>query len=350
MPGVVIKQAGQLRTIASGLLQKAGASEDIAGQVADSLVLSNLKGVDSHGVIKVPGYLQKIRHGELNPKARPRLRSNRGATASVDGCWGFGQIAGRHATAVVVRLAREYGVATVAVTNCNHVGRTGEYVERIASEGLVALAMCSGANPGGNAAPYGGTRRLLGTNPIAWGIPRTDGKPPIVTDFATSAIAAGKLDVLMNEGKQVPDGALLDRTGRPTTDPAAFGNGGALLPFGQQKGYGLMLVIEILVNTWAGFAPASSKEFTLGNPMVLVAWDPDVFTDRMTFDRLVDELAVNLKGVPPSDGFEAVLLPGELEEATQAHRSARGIPLPVATWSAILREARELNLTLPEGA
>ncbi len=344
--GVIFKPAAQLRELAQRLLVTAGAPTDLATAVAESLVLSNLKGLDSHGIIKVPIYLEKIKNNELQPQARPDLSRKNGATATVDAGWGFGQTAGRYAVEVATGLARELGVGTVAVSRCNHVGRTGEYVERIADRGLVGFAICSGANPGGSVAPYGGARRLLGTNPMAWGVPRGQNKAPIVSDFATSTIAAGKLDVYLHQGRPAPEGTLLDAEGNDSTDPRVFFEGGALLPFGLQKGYAINLLIEILATTWTGFAPASSREFRLGNPMVLTAWDPTRFTEQESFDRLVEELVSNVESTPPRQGVEQVLLPGEPEQRVFVERSMSGIPLPDATWRSLEKAAGHYGIEI----
>lgn len=346
---VVVKSATELREIAEKLLIWAEAPRDVAATVAESLVLSNLKGLDSHGIIKVPAYLQKIRNSELYPGARPVLSRKEGATATVDAGWGFGQTAGRFAVEAVIDIAREFGVGTVAVSRCNHVGRTGEYVERIAQQGFVGVAVCSGANPGGSVAPYGGARRLFGTNPIAWGVPRSAGEPPIISDFATSAIAAGKLDVYLHEGRPAPNDALIDAEGRESTDPRVFFDDGALLPFGRQKGYAINLLIEILATTWTGFAPASSREFRLGNPMVLTAWDSGRFTAQDRAAGLVEELVANIKATPPRQGVDEVLLPGEPEERVFLERSKSGIPLAPATWQLLEEEALRRGIVVSAG-
>ena len=209
--------------------------------MARSLVLSNLVGHDSHGVIRLAQYAAWIADGQIRPAAAARRPAPQ-AAAVVDGGWGFGQPAAQLATRTAAELAREHAVAAVTIRDCNHVGRLGEYVAELASAGLMGLAFC---NSGAVVAPFGGTGRALGTNPFAWAAPGA-GPDPLVLDFSTAGVAEGKLRVAGAEGREVAPGLIVDSGGQPTTRPEDFFAGGALLPFGGHKGSGMSIMIELL--------------------------------------------------------------------------------------------------------
>ncbi|GIW08501.1 MAG: dehydrogenase [Dehalococcoidia bacterium] len=331
-----VVSANELERLAAAILHRLGAPGDIAGIVAESLVEANLLGHDSHGVIQLLRYASKVAEGSLQPAARATVRRRQGATATVDGGWGFGHPAAHLAVATAAPLAAEFGIAAVVVERVNHVGRLGEYVEALAAAGQIGIATAAGAGRGGSVAPFGGRERIFGTNPIAIAVPVPSHRPPLVIDFATAAIAAGKIDIALAEGKPLPEGVLLDAAGVPTTDPAAFAAGGALLPFGGHKGSGLMLMIELVTSVLAGFAPASSTEWQPGNPALLIALAVDAFTSRERFARLTEELLHRVESSAPAEGVAEVLLPGALEARTRAKREREGIPVPEPTWRQLI--------------
>ena len=181
-----------LKRLGQAILEAVGTPEDLAAIVAGSLVDANLAGHDSHGVIRLTSYVAGVRSGQVQPGARAVVESLGDACARVDGAWGWGQPAAHIATDTASKLARANGVGLVTVGRCNHIGRLGEYIEDLSRAGQIGLMTC---NSPPAVAPYGGYTRLLGTNPIAWGAPRSPGKPPIVVDFATASIAEGKLRI-----------------------------------------------------------------------------------------------------------------------------------------------------------
>ena len=205
--------ADELIALAQQALTGLGAPPATAGQVARSLVLSNLVGHDSHGVIRLAQYAAWIADGQIRPAAAAAVARRQQATAVVDGGWGFGQPAAQLATRTAAELAREHAVAAVTIRDCNHVGRLGEYVAELASAGLMGLAFC---NSGAVVAPFGGTGRALGTNPFAWAAPGA-GPDPLVLDFSTAGVAEGKLRVAGAEGREVAPGLIVDP--RPADDP-----------------------------------------------------------------------------------------------------------------------------------
>ena len=239
-----------LIALAAAILVASGTAPEHAEVVARSLVEANVAGHDSHGVLRLMSYVEFVQRGDVQPSAEPAVAFERGAIARVDGRRGWGQLAAQLATATAVRLARSHGVGVVVVDRCGHVGRVGEYVETIAAAGFVGHALCN-AEPA-VAAPGTGVR-ALGTNPVAWAVPRGEGEPVLV-DFATAELAEGKLRVAVSRGEQLKVPAVVDAQGRPSHDPATFYDGGALVPFGGHKGYALSVVAELLGRGFAAGA------------------------------------------------------------------------------------------------
>lgn len=331
----------------SQIFHAAGAPEEVAHLVARSLVESDLAGHDSHGVVRVRQYLDSIERGDLDPQARPVLVSDHGAICLVDARRGFGQVAARWAMEQGMAKARAHGLAAAGLFNCGHVGRLGEWVQMAADGGLIALAFCNGGGITGAVAPFGGAARLLGTNPIAAAVPLGD-RPPLVLDFATSAVAEGKVRVARNRGQTIPEGWILDAQGHPTTDPNALYNGGMLLPTAGHKGYALSLLVEMLGGLLTGNgSPALGGHYRPGNGVLFLLLNVDAF--RPLADFLADSaaLAARTKAVPPAPGFQEVLLPGEPEQRIAAQRRAQGISLDEATWQLLCQAAQSLGVAVP---
>jgi LDH2 family malate/lactate/ureidoglycolate dehydrogenase len=322
--------AQELRDLGCAVLKAAGAPPGTARTVADSLVESNLRGHDSHGVLRLGQYTRFVADGVVDPAAAPEVERRRGAIAVVDGRSGFGQLAARLAVVEAGTLARAHGVAAVAIRRGTHVGRLGEYVEALALEGLVALAFCN-ADP--TVAPFGGRERRLGTNPLAWAAPRAAPNPPLVMDWATAAQAEGKLAVARAKGERAPPGVLVDAEGRPSEDPNDFYAGGALLPFGAHKGSGLSVMIELTGGALSRAGLSTLAGHGEGNGTVIVALDPAAFAPQGEFETEAEEFCAALAATKPAEGFEEVLVPGELENRTRERRLKEGIPIPPATWA-----------------
>ena len=300
------------------VLTAAGTPAPAARVVAGSLVLSNLKGLDSHGLVRVAQYVDEIEQGLTLPAEEPSI-SRANGRVHVDGGWCFGMVAAIEAARIAAEEARARGIALVTVANVRHVGRLGETVERAAAEGVFALAFC---NANGRVAPFGGRAPILGTNPIAYAIPTGTGRP-IVADFSTAVTAEGRVRLMLQQSERVPPGWLIDAGGNPTDDPAALYEGGALLPTGGHKGFALGLLVEILGGVVAG-AGCASLGAEPGNGLVLIALYP--------VPSGVDEVADAVRAVPPAPGVERVLLPGDPEAQTEERRRREGIPVPEATW------------------
>ena len=242
----------RLERFAAQALRPAGAPGDIATAVAAHLVEANLKGVDSHGVIRLAPYLAEIAEGGIMADARSAVTREAPAYALVDGGGGFGIPALDHAAAIAADKAAQGGVAAVGVVRCGHTGRIGHYAERIAARNQFGLVLGGGGHRRWPmVAPHGGARRVLGTNPYAFALPGGR-RGPVVVDFATSATAQGKLAIKRETCEALPDGWILDREGRPSTVAEDFYRGGMLLPAAGPKGYGMALIAELAGAAIAG--------------------------------------------------------------------------------------------------
>jgi uncharacterized oxidoreductase len=329
------------------IFQAAGATEAGARLVAGSLVKSNLVGHDSHGVVRVRQYLDNIAKKELDPAAEPVVARETGTVTMVDAQYGFGQIAAHFAINKTVDKAKAHGLAATGLFNCNHVGRLGEWVQMAADQDLIGLAFCNGGRPGGLVAPFGGAGRLLGTNPMAAAVP-VSGREPFVMDFATSAVAEGKVRIARNKGQAIPEGWILDADGNPSTNPEDLYEGGMLLPTAGHKGYGLALLIEFLGGILTGEGgPWLPGYTTIRNGVIFLALSIQAF--RPPEDFLADAaiLCEKVKVTLPAPGFDEVLLPGEPEQRAAKRRQAEGIAIDETTWSQITEAAATFGVAVP---
>ncbi len=337
-------RASQLERLGTEIFAAVGAPNDIAERVARSLVLANLCGHDSHGVMRIPAYITLVQDGTISPAARPSTISETNTTATVDGNWAFGAVTAQYATRLGMEKARPAGVAAVCAVRSNPIGRLGEYTEIAAREGMVAMLFNS-AFDGGLVAPYGGAERVLTTNPISFAVPAGDGQP-VVADIATSAVAEGKLQVARAKGLPVPTGAILDRNGNPSTDARDFYEGGVILPFGGHKGYVLSAVIELLSKHLAGAEKVSKPGLTFG--LVMVVIDVAAFRPLDEFLSAVDTTLSTIRRTTPAPGFTEVMAPGDPERRARAERKEKGIVLPDETWQRLRETADRLCVVLPE--
>jgi uncharacterized oxidoreductase len=347
--------AEPLTTMIARLLEHAGAGPRRALVCARHLVGANLAGHDSHGVGMAPAYLRWIAEGWMVPEAHLIITSDRPAVLVVDGAYGLGPAVAAEAMALVIDRARTFGVACLALKNTCHIGRIGAYGEQCADAGLVSMHFVNVVGPDPAVAPFGGRQPRMLTNPYCCAVPRPDGDH-VVLDFATSAVAIGKLAMALKTGTPAPEGVLVDAEGEPTTDPAAFFTSGArghLLPFGLHKGGGLQIIVELLGGALAGhltMQPASPRRglATLNNMMSVII-DPDAFGDCQAYEAEAEAMLAYIRSTPPLAGHAAVLAPGDPERITRAERSANGIPIDARTWSDITKAAAALGIhDLPE--
>lgn len=324
---------------------KAGVPRDEAEIVSDHLVTANLRGVDSHGVARIPFYLEGIEKGLVSPHADVRVVKDSGSFGLLDGGGGLGIVVAARATESAIGKAKSYGVGVVGARNLGHVGMLAYYTRRIAGERLIGFAC---ANSPALVAPWGGMERVFGTNPLSLSFPVDDGEP-IVIDMATSAIASFKILLAAREGKEIPPEVALDKEGRPTTNPKEALDG-TLLPFGRYKGYAFSLVVEILSSALLG-APLS-KEITFHastqGGFLVAALNPAVFRDYEDYVKDVEKLIKTIKECRPIEGVREVLLPGEPEKRAYAERREKGVPLDPETWSKLREVAERLGITPPK--
>jgi len=320
----------------------AGAADAVI--VADGLVWANLRGVDGHGVSRLPFYLKMIARGEINVTARPQLAHDRAATFVLDGGLGFGPVAMMQAIAIATERARNVGVCFGLVRETTHTGAIGRYAQWMARRGCAALIM--GAGPA-FVAYYGARVASLGTSPIAIAVP--SGSDPIVLDMATSTISNGTILQARTTGAQLPEGAVLTAQGEPTTDP---GSAEILLPLGGPKGSGLGLMFEMLASVLAA-APIQAralgpeKRKRLSQNIAILAIDVDTFRPLKDFAQDADTLAAILKALPRQAGFDEILLPGERAGRSEARRRKSGIPIPPKLWGELEGIAAALAVKMP---
>src|SRR5437763_754385 len=306
-----------LEAFAARLLQAGGASKDEAALVAASLVDANLKGYDSHGVMRVPYYVQAIKDGEVAPGAELTILDEGPTRIVADGNWGLGQVQSMHLIRLLTSKARDGGLALGTMLHSGHIGRLGEYCEKTAAEGLVSMLMVNSHGGAVRVAPPGGKAPRLSTNPLAIGVPFRDA--PLVLDFSTSATAEGKVRVKKIAGQPCPEGWLIDNEGRPTTDPSTlYGSPpGAIVPMGgaqAYKGFGLGLMIEILTGALSGGNCAKTVPYPKkGNCVFMLLIEPANFGAADHFQSEVGQLTEYIKSCPSVEGCQEIILPGDPE-------------------------------------
>ena len=315
-----------LRVFCRKILQALGVPEDDAAIVADCLVAANLYGIDSHGVIRLAHYVVRLENGSINPRPQMRFERNAPGLGVVDGDHGLGHVVMRMACDRVRDLAQENGTASVAVKNSSHFGMTGYYIRYLTGFGLAAMAMTA---TDALLVPFGGRKPMWGTNPIAFGFPARD--IPVVLDMATTSIPYGKIALAQKEGRPIPPEWGLDSEGNPTEDPGRIAG---LHPIAGPKGSGLAMIIDVFSNLFVGmaFGPHIVKMYgemaekrRLGH--FVAAWDVSRLTSLDSFTDTIEQMKNELHAIPPADGIDRVLFPGEIEELTRKERLRTGIPL-----------------------
>lgn len=339
----------ELRRIGRRIFIAAGSSEDEAGIVVDHLVEANLKGHDSHGVGMIPNYLRNLAGGKAASNEKGKLVNDAGAFIVYDGARGYGQITAREATLLGIARAKENGVAVVALRNAHHIGRVGTYGEMCAAEGLVSISFVNLTDQRPAVAPWRGGDGRFGTNPVTVAIPGPTPDRPIIADMATSKIAMGKVRVARNKGQQIDPETLLDNSGQPTTDPNVMYRRprGALVTFGEHKGYALAFICEMLAGAVTGsgtMRPERQGAELVTNGFLLIVIDPGRIVDR---NWLIDEITAMTDYVTasrPRNPAEPVLIPGDPERLSRAKRIAEGVPIDDETWRELTVAARAINV------
>jgi len=341
-----VKTSEQLHKLTFEIFKALGAPAGNADLVAKLLVKANLVGHDSHGIIRIPSYVENIKKKALDPKASIRIIRNNGATMLVDGRWGFGQVAAWRTMEKTIRNARKSGTCISGLFNCNHIGRLADYSTIPLKRSMIGFTMCNGA---ARVAPFNGAERMLNPGPLSVAIPSSE-EWAVVLDISTSVVAEGKLLVRRKRHEGVPEGWIIDKDGRPTTNVEDYFNGGALLPLGGTvgyKGFGLGLIVDILGGVLTGSGCASSPDYKGGNGVVMGAVDISCFTEPKKFVARVDELLRRIRSSRKAPGANEILIPGELESREEARRLKEGIYVEDETWSELADLGRSLGLDVP---
>jgi len=330
MPNVSVDQ---LTAFAIAAYEAAGAPAEHARIVAAHQVGANVVGHDSHGVVLLPTYVDRIDRGHIVPAARPEVVTESPATLAVNGRWGFGPVISEWTMERLIAKARETRLAAATIREQSHVGRLADYPLMATRAGFIAMMMADSGQSPKAVAPFGGREARLGTNPICIAFPSTQAGPVFI-DMATSAVAAGKLNVARAQGKPIPLGWLLDKDGKATTNPSAQREGGGMLPLGGPQGhksYGLSFSGETLAAVLPGLGFGVDPKGRHNDGTFMLVIDPAAFSPT-DFTAEVDAFVRYLKATPPADGFAEVLYPGEIEHRTAERRRRDGIPIEDTTW------------------
>ncbi|HET6920648.1 MAG TPA: Ldh family oxidoreductase, partial [Jiangellaceae bacterium] len=324
--------AQQLTRFAAAVLAAVGVPDADARLVADSLVTADLWGHQSHGVMRLSWYVNRIRTGVMKAVTVPETVADTGALVVVDGHDGIGQVLTAFAAREAVRRARDHGVGVVAVRNSNHFGTAAYFTRMAARDGCVAI-LTTNASPA--MAPWGGRQKTVGTNP--WSIAAPAGKHDVmVMDIANTAVARGKVYLAKQRGERIPLGWAIGADGVPTTDPAAA-IGGVILPMAGHKGYAISLMMDVLsgVLTGSAFGAAVDGPYQFdqrsGCGHLFIALDVAAFGDPDGFTRRMEQLVDEVKSVPLAQGFDEVFFPGEIEARAARENVEAGLSLPQQT-------------------
>jgi hydroxycarboxylate dehydrogenase B len=332
-----------------------------AGRIASHLLGANLAGHDSHGVARVPRYVEWQQAGYIVPGRQAEIVTDGGGFVLLDGGFGYGQTVAPQATALGIERAQKHGAAVIALRNSAHIGRVGTYAEQAIEAGLVSIHF---VNVAGSTmvAPFGGVERRFSTAPFSVGVPTS---PPVVLDFATSRVAEGKVLVASNGGKPLPSDALVEPDGRLSGDPrtlygdyertgrrSADGGLGAIRAFGEHKGSGLAFACELLAGALTGNGCAGPVETRgrISNGMLSVFISPKHFGTDAEFIRIAEDYVAWVKSCRPIEPGGEVLAPGEPEARLRTERLRDGVPLQPDTWASLVRCAQDLGVPVPNPA
>jgi L-2-hydroxycarboxylate dehydrogenase (NAD+) len=334
-----------LQSVVTAVFERCGMAPDDATLLADSLVAADLRGVHSHGVLRVPEYVQKLREGGVDPRGQPTIVSDVGAALVIDGGNSVGQIGAAFAMRSAVERARTTGLAAAAVRGSNHCGAMAYFAMMALPADMIGLATTN-ALP--TMAPWGGIDKIVGINPLGVAIP-ADSEPPVVFDAAFSGSAHGKIRVYAQKGLPIPPDWAFDVDGRPTTDAQAALSG-LLQPIGGFKGIGLAVVFGIMSSLLSGAAYGTELGNMVDGPRAgqdghfFLTLNVGAFEDVSTFKARVDDVVRQIRTSQRAHGVEQLYAPGEIEHETEARYRTDGIPLTAATLHDLVEAARQLGV------
>lgn len=346
--------ATDLQEFTTALFMSVGVERPEAEVVARGLVGANLRGYDSHGVMRIPFYIDKIQDGSVHPGTSLTIEHETPAIIAGDGGWGLGQVLCQDLIGRLFDKAELLGISAGSLRRVAHMGRLGEYAEAGAERGLITIICANSHGSGQRVAPVGGIRGRLGTNPLCIGVPGGAGGP-FVLDFGTSATAEGKVRVKKIAGEKVPLGWILDSDGEPTTDPnLLYGKPpGSILPMGGDqayKGFGLAFMIEMLSGGLSG-GQCSYPDAPppMGNCTLFIVLSPKHFAGMEHLRQEIATLEAFVRETPRRAGCDRITLPGDPERNILAQREAEGIPLDEGNWQALVKLAESRGVPLPAG-
>jgi LDH2 family malate/lactate/ureidoglycolate dehydrogenase len=327
----------------------AGLPAEDARTLANLMVEADLRGSDTHGVIRLPLYVRRIRAGGVNPKPDIRVVSDRPSAALIDGDNGMGHLVMRRAAELAIEKAKATGIGWVGTRMSNHAGPAALYVTMPLKHDMIGLYFAVGSS--NHLPPWGGSESLLGTNPMAVAVPAHD-EPPIVLDMSPTVAAYGKVRLKAQRGEEMPVGWMIDREGKPLTDPKRADQG-HLLPIGDYKGSGLSLIIGLLAGALnraaigrdvVNFVKEAGKPTNTGQ--AIAALSIEAFLPPVEFKRSVDNLIRDIRNSLRLPGVERIWLPGEQSHTKLLDRRAHGVPVPKALRESLDTVARDLNVEL----
>jgi LDH2 family malate/lactate/ureidoglycolate dehydrogenase len=336
---------GDLHRLVQAVFERCGMTAADAGVLADQLVMADVRGIHSHGVIRVPLYVRLMTEGGVDPRGQPRVVKDASAALVIDGGNNMGQIAGAFAMQAAIARARATGVAVAAVGNSNHAGAMEYYVRMAIEADMIGIATTN-ALP--TMAPWGGIDKLVGLNPIGIGIPAGE-EVPLVLDFAFGATAHGRMQVYQQKGIPIPEGWAFDQDGRPTTD-IDKALAGLVQPIGKYKGIGLAMAAGILSTLLSGAGYGSESGNMIDGPLpgrdgqFYLALNIAAFEDVATFKARMDKIIREYQGTRLAPGFKRVYVPGQMEAELERRQRAEGIPLNEATVQGIRAAAAGLGV------
>ncbi len=344
--------APELEELLTAIYVGHGVPDEEARVVAGLQVEANLVGHDSHGLNNTERYLRDLARGHIRPGAPIDVVAETDTTLQIDGHWGFGFTV---TSAIVDRIAEKAlrsGTCAVTVRRQGHVGRLGAYTSRLAERNLIAIATADSGNAPKCAAPFGGSERRLGSNPISIAVP-TRSHGVVCLDMATTSAAVGKLMLAQLRGEEVPDGWLVTADGKPSNTPSDYFDGGALLPFGGtegHKGYGLSFMIEVLSGLLTGIGFGVDPSGRHNDGCFIAAFAIERFRPLAEFLDEMDDFIDFIKSSDRAEGFDEILYPGEIEARTREERLRDGIPLDEQILDFLRAQATELRIASPLGA
>lgn len=340
-----------LKQFIRSIFVKLGVSEKHANIIADSLIFASLRGIDSHGIIRLPYYIERLKQKGTKSNPKIKIISDYRGTALVDGDNGMGQVIGIFASKLAIKKAIKFGIGVISVKNSSHFGAASFYSDYMAKQQLIGLA-ASNTTPVMTA--WGGAKRIIGNNPLSIAFPYKKNSP-IVLDIAMSKVAGGKVRFCAKNKQNIPEGWIVDHKGNDTTNPDDLPRGGSLLPFGEHKGYALAIILEILTGCLSGGGILGQVNSWLKKPdiptnmsQIYLAIDIKKIINFNLFMQQINLLVKEIKKSPVAPGFQKIYIPGEMESEIEQIRQKNGIPLAPEILNDLQKLSHNYYVTFPK--